>query len=138
MDLPNSLFSVLSQAPVQQCSWEFLTSYAEMVDSQSYGWGYAETIASNMKLIFSSPDADFKVKGFALDLAIKASVYMNRYAAMDVCIEMIRGINEEPLGSIVAALINKHRGSFVDSIEPVGCRNESIVRAIQANKTSES
>lgn len=138
MELPNSLFSVLSQTPVQQYSKEFLASYAEMVDGQSYNWSYAEAIASKMKMIFSSQDADSSVKGFALDLAIKASIYMNRYAAMDTCIEMIRGVKEEPLGSMVAALINKHRGSFVDSIEPIGCGNESVVRAIQANNSTAS
>jgi len=136
MELPSSLFSVLSQAPVQRYSEDFLASYEEMVDGQSYGWSYAETIASRMKVIFSSPDASSDVKSVALDLAIRASIYMNRYAAMDTCIEMIRGVKGEPLGSMVAALINKHRGTFVDSIEPVGCGNESVVRAIQANNTS--
>ena len=138
MELPKQIFLVLGQAPVQQHAQEFLTSYAEMVDSQSYSWSYAEIIASNMKGIFSSPDAAIDVKGLALDIAINAAIYMNRYAAMDTCSEMVRDVKEEPLGSVVAALINKHRGSFVDSIEPVGCRNESIVRAIQANNAGEN
>lgn len=133
-ELPTQFFTILAQAPVQEFADEFLASYEVMVEEQTYGWSYAETIANNMKFIVSSPDAQPSIKGRALDLAIRAAIYMNRYAAMDTCIELIRSVHEEPLGSIVAALINKHRGSFVDGIELVSCRNESIVRAIQANQ----
>ncbi len=135
-DLPKQIFSIFAQTPVQRFAIEFLASYEAMVEDQSYGWGYAEVIAANMKMIFSGPDSMPIVKGRALDLAIRAAVYMNRFAAMDTCIEMIRSVQEEPLGSTVAALINRHRGTFVDSIEPSSCRNESVVRAIQANNQS--
>jgi serine/threonine protein kinase len=136
MEIPKDLFSVFSQAPVQQYAKRFFTCYEEMVESQSYGWSYAETIALNMNIIFSSPDAEPSLKGIALDLAIRAAIYMNRFAAMDTCSKMICSVTDEPLGSIVAALINKHRNSFVDSIEPFNCPNQSIVCAIKANNVS--
>jgi serine/threonine protein kinase len=138
MEVPKELFSVFSQTLVQQRSKDFLICYEEMVEGQSYSWSYAETIASNMNIIFSSPDADPSLKGVALDLAIRASIYMHRFAAMDVCCKMICSVAEEPLGSIVAALINKHRNSFIDSIEPFNCKNQSIACAIQANNASVS
>jgi serine/threonine protein kinase len=136
MEIPKELFSVFSQVPVQQYAKDFLTCYEEMVESQSYGWSYAETITSNMNTIFSSPDAEPSLKGVALDLAIRSAIYMNRFAAMDMCSKMICSVTEEPLGSIVATLINKHRSSFVDSIEPFNCPNQSIVCAIKANNAS--
>lgn len=134
MELPEGLFSVLAQGPVQKYASEFLNSYEVLVEDKSYGWSYAEVIALRMRVFVVSPDALPEIKSRALDLAIRASIYMHRFAAMDTCIEMIRSVREEPLGSFVAGLINKHRGSFVDNIEPVACNNESIVRAIQANQ----
>lgn len=134
MEVPHSLFAVFSQAAVQPYAREFLGCYAEMVDGQSYSWSYAETIASNMKIIFSSQDATAETKGFALDMAIRGANYMNRFAAMDTCRNMICEVNEDQLGSVVAALIHKYHGTFVDSIEPVACRNASVISAIQANK----
>jgi serine/threonine protein kinase len=134
MEIPKELFSVFSQAPVKLCAKDFLACYEEMVESKSYSWSYAETIASNMNTIFISPDAEPSLKGIALDLSIRAAIYMNRFAAMDMCGKMICSVNEEPLGSIVATLINKYPDSFVVSIEPSNCPNRSIVCAIKAHK----
>ncbi|MET0280302.1 MAG: protein kinase [Steroidobacteraceae bacterium] len=134
LELPQQIFSVFSQAEVKQHVDEFLAVYSEMVEEQSYGWSYAEKIASNMKVIFKSADADPHTKGMALDIAIRASIYMNRYAAMDVCTDLIREVTQEPLGSIVASVIARHSGSFVDNIEVVTCKNQAVVGAIMANK----
>jgi hypothetical protein len=133
--IPKDMFFIFSHSLIQPYAKNFLKCYEELVESQSYNFVYAETIASNMNIVFYGPNADPTLKGFALDLAIRAAIYMNRFAAMDQCIKMICNVNEEPLGSIVAALINKHRKSFIKSIEPFNCRNQSIICAIKAINT---
>lgn len=136
MELPKQMFSIYAQSEVRSHVEEFLNVYSGMVDEQAYSWSYAETIATNMKILFESPNAAPTIKCIALDIAIRASKYMNRYAAMDVCIDLIRSVSQEPLGSFVASVIARHNGSFVDDIEVITCKNQSIVQAIMANKVS--
>lgn len=134
MDIPHSFFSIVGHPLVLPVASNFLQSYETMVKNQTYGWSFAEVIANNMNSIFRFPNCDDEIRGRALDLAISASIYMHRFAAMDTCIEMIYTVRHEPLGGIVAALIHKYAGSFVDNIETMKCQNESIIRAVQANK----
>lgn len=134
MELPEDFFTMFSQRQLSPISMSFLSIYDEMVESQVYGWSFSETIVKNMGILFTSPDATNESKAYALDMAIRAAAYMNRFAAMDFCRNLVREVKDDNLGQAVAALINKHRGSFIDSIEPSECKNDSVIRALIANK----
>lgn len=131
-ELPRRFFGVISQKSVQVVLEPFLTIYERMVEDQSYSWSYAETIADNMKIVFTSPDAPPTMKAKALDLAISAAAYMNRFAAMGTCIDMITSVKEEPLGMLVANVLEAQRNTFVNGIEPTECRNDSIAKMINS------
>jgi serine/threonine protein kinase len=136
-ELPQRFFAVIRQQPVIASLPGFLAVFDRLVESQDYSWSYAETIAKNMKTIFSGEDVPVPFKVQVLDLAIRAACYMNRFAAMDTCREMITSVDDETLGLQVASLVSKHNGTFVGSIEPSECRSDSIANALRASRESE-
>ena len=103
-----------------------------MLESGNYGWSFAETIASNMRQIFKNPDVNDKTRSRALEFAIDAAIMMNRFAAMDTCVEMITSVNNDELGVHVSAVLQKNRDSFINSIEPSQCKCESIRKVLNA------
>lgn len=136
-EIPQRFFAVIRQQPVIASLPGFLAVFERLVESQDYSWSYAETIAKNMKTIFSGEDVPVPLKAQALDLAIRAACYMNRFAAMDTCREMITSVDDETLGLQVASLVTKHNDTFVGSIEPSECRSDSIANALRVSRESE-
>jgi len=135
-ELPKGFFAVIAQPPLIDRLSAFLAIYEIMVDAQNYTWGYAEVIASRMRLIFDSANAPSKERVQALDLAVKAAQYMYRFAAMDTCKAMVRSVHDEELGLHVAALIIKHRDIFLSDIEPSECHSDAVKNALFKVKPS--
>lgn len=130
IEIPQGFYGVMRQTPVQGALPTFLDIIDNLVESKDYSWGYAETIATRMKRLFSSDEVSNESKAKALDLAIRAAVYMNRFAAMDTCTGMITSIIDEDLGLQVASIIIKHKGTFIDDIERSECKSEVIRNAL--------
>ena len=131
LELSIRFFSVIRQEPVIEHLPSFLSIYEKLVESQDYSWSYAETIAKNMKVIFSGDDVPLVQKTKALELAIRAAFYMNRFAAMDTCREMIMSTKDENLGIHIANLVIKYKDRFVNGIEPSECNSDSIANALR-------
>jgi len=89
-----------------------------------------------MKTIFTGEDVPVAQKVRALDLAIRAAYFMNRFAAMDTCKSMITAVHDETLGLQVADVLLRHRETFVVSVEPSECESESIRIALRQLKTA--
>ncbi|EAT5889411.1 protein kinase domain-containing protein [Kosakonia sp. CFBP8986] len=113
---------------------DFLRVYQSMVDGYNYSFEFAEVISSNMKILFDSTIVSNMHKGKALDIAIDSATYMNRFAAMDTCKEMIRSVVDEALGGIVASILQSRNDTFISDIEPSECKNKSISTVIYAIK----
>src|SRR5690606_37186356 len=116
---------------------DFLRIYRRMVESGQYGWSFAETIASHMRLIFRSEEVAAKTRARALELAVDAAYRQNRFAAMDTCVSMITSVDNDEVGVHVVGVIQKNPHSFVTGIEPAQCKSESVrsaLRALRAEK----
>jgi eukaryotic-like serine/threonine-protein kinase len=135
-ELHQGFFSVLSQQPVIDNLPRFLSIYEKLVEGGQYSWSFATVIANYMRPLFDGKDVPLAQKAHALDLAIRAAFMMNRFAAMDVCIAMITGVSDEELGLEVAALLMKHRDTFIADIEPSQCRSDSIRKALRGIKST--
>lgn len=133
-ELSRRFFSVIRQGPLIGRASEFLSIYEKLVDSCDYSWSYAETIASNMRVIFSGEEVPTAEKAAALDLAIRAANNMNRFAAMDTCRAMVSSVHEETLGLAVAAIIMKYGETFIADIEPSECNSDAIRNALNQIK----
>lgn len=129
-EIPQRFFGVISQEPLKAQLPAFLAVYEKLVESQDYSWSYSETIAKNMRTIFSGENVPVQHKALALDLAIRAAIYMNRFAAMGTCREMITSVDDETLGLQIATLVTKYRDTFVGGIEPSECHCDSVSNAL--------
>ncbi|MGV3582622.1 MAG: hypothetical protein ACO1N8_09965 [Methylophilus sp.] len=134
MDLSKSFFSILSQNKLLPHLESFLKTYRVMVESNQYSWAYAEYISDNMKLVFSSPEVEDKVRAAALEIAIDAAYRMNRFAAMETCSSMICSVTENGLGVHVAAIMQRNNHSFITDIEPSQCKCGPIINFLKLNK----
>jgi len=130
-ELPSRFFSLVNQQPLTARLSEFLNIYEKLVESQGYSWSYAETIAKHMRAIFDGSGVSLSDKAHALDLAIRAAHYMNRFAAMDSCRSVITSVTDEELGLRVASVLLKNRGTFISGMEVSECRSESIRSALR-------
>jgi eukaryotic-like serine/threonine-protein kinase len=130
-EIPKKLFVVIRQKPFVQHLPTFLAVYEKLVESRDYSWSYAETVANNMRTIFSGDDVPAAQRAFALELAIRSAEYMNRFAAMDTCKQMITSISDDNLGLQVASVVMKYHDGFVGSIEPSECSNSSVANALR-------
>jgi serine/threonine protein kinase len=133
-ELPEVFFSAISQEPLTDKLTPFLSIFEAYVDGRSYGWGHAETIASRMSRIFKTPSVPPETRALALDLAIRAACYMNRFAAMDTCRAMVRAISDHTLALNVVPVILKPEAFFLADIEPSTCSEEAIRNAIRTIK----
>jgi serine/threonine protein kinase len=131
-ELTEQFFRAVGQDPVVAHLPAFLDTYAEFVESQSYSWAYAETIANFMAIIFRTATVPNAAKVKALDLAIRAAKYTNRFAAMDTCRALVAAVSDPALGLEVAALLSEWAGSFATDMEPSQCHNQAIAAAIEA------
>lgn len=132
LEIPQRFFAVICQQPVRAHLPDFFAAYEKLIESQDYSWSYAETIAKNMRTIFSGDGVPAPHKVLALDLAVRAACYMNRFAAMDTCREMIASIDDATLGLEVVRLITKHQDTFVGKIESSECNCDSVANALRA------
>ncbi|MFZ6640797.1 protein kinase domain-containing protein [Undibacterium sp. TC4M20W] len=130
-EIHDKFFGVIKQKSVINSLPIFLSVYEKMVEDQSYSWSYAEDIANHMKTIFMGDDVPVVQKTLALDLAIRAARYMNRFAAMNTCKEMITSVVDQSLGLEVASLILTLDGTFVTSTEPSECKNRTVANALR-------
>lgn len=121
-----TFFRVLSDPNLQSTLVDFLNLYEKFVESQGYAWAFAEVIAQIMTILINSKNVNLENKVKSLDLAIKASIYMNRYAAMEICTNIIKNIDDEGLAERVVNLMRDHKEAFVDDIERSACKAESI------------
>lgn len=128
--IPDTFFSLIAQHRMAKHVPAFLKGYEAMVDSAGYSWSYAETIAENMKLIFDSDHCTSQDKEFALELAIRAAISMNRFAAMDTCILMIASVTNDELGARVASVILRHDVHFLIHLDLSRCKNQYIGNAL--------
>lgn len=130
-EIPVPFFRVIAQKPVQQSTEDFLKCYEVLVESKGYSWGYAETIADRMRIVFTADDSSTAVKAFALDLAVRAAAYMHRFAAMDTVRSMITSVRDETLGAAVAAVIAKRSQTFIADIEPSECASTIVAKTLK-------
>lgn len=130
-ELQHQFFTVIRQELVAECLPTFLGIYEKLVENRGYSWSYAETIASNMKEIFTGDGVSSRNKVRTLELAILAADYMNRFAAMDTCRSMITSVRDENLGLEVAALLIKYKNTFIAGIEPSKCSSDRISNALR-------
>lgn len=135
LDFPRALVHVLCTPELSNKIDDFLKIYQPMVESEQYGWSFAETIADRMKIIFNAPGIPEKSKAKALELAIDAAHRMNRYAAMDTCIEMIISTTDELLGSHISSTLQRNPHFFIQNIEISRCKCTAIRNALIALKT---
>jgi len=134
IELPDQFFSAISQGPLANKLTPFLSIFEAYVDGRSYAFGHAETIANRMGRIFKTAAIPPETRAFALDLAIRAASYMNRFAAMDTCRAMVRAISDHTLALNVVPLILKPEAFFLADIEPSTCFDEAIRNAIRTIK----
>lgn len=125
------LFWILGQAPFQNRVAEFLRVYREMVEKASYGWHYAETIATCMERMFDSKAVKNSEKATALDIAIYAAIKEHRFAAMDTCTAMIVGIADERLGMLVRDILRKYPDTFIAKMDKSKCKSDAVRRALE-------
>ena len=134
LDLDKRIFVILTHEKLRGHVDDFLKIYKEMVESENYGWTFAETIANNMEKFFKEKEIPPRTRGKALELAIEAAIRMNRFAAMDTCNAMITSVDNDDMGVHIAAIIQDKPDSFLSGIEPSQCKCDSIRAAIRAIK----
>lgn len=132
LGLKSSFFSILPQKDLVNNVSDFLKSYMVMTESYDYNFEFSESIAINMKSIFSSPVVEPKIKVQALSIAVESAHEMNRYSAMDTCSAMITSVDNDVLGVQVADLIQRLQYEFLLNIEPARCKCESIKIQIES------
>jgi len=130
-ELPRHFFSAISQKPLAERLPEFLRIYEKLVEGRDYSWSYAETIASHMRTVFAQDGVPPGEKAVALDLAIRAAYYMNRFAAMDTCRSMVASVRDDTLGLHVASVLLKNRHTFISDLEVSQCQSEPIRIALR-------
>jgi eukaryotic-like serine/threonine-protein kinase len=132
-DLPEAFYNVISQQPFERLLDRFLNQYEPFALSAVKTWSYAETVACNMRMLFElSSSIGNRTK--ALDIALKAAIAAHRFRAMDICRDMIVGINNDDLAASIVGVIALYPGSFVENIEPTACKNSHVAQAIRSMK----
>ena len=135
-EIKHEVFEVFAQSLFKSHVGSFLSSYQRLVEEGNYGWSYAETIAENMCPIVESDSLESADRANALRLAIAAAQRMHRYAAMDTCRKLLRGIDDEELGMRVREILLELHDSFIADTEPAGCESTAIrntLHEIQGN-----
>jgi eukaryotic-like serine/threonine-protein kinase len=130
-DLPSAFFAFVSSQPLKDRVAPFLRIYEVMVEDREYSWPYAETIAINMRTVFRSTAVEAADRAHALDLAIRAADYMNRFAAMNTCTAMVQSVKDEELALHVSNVLINRRHEFIAGIEPSTCQSEIVRGALR-------
>lgn len=129
--LPRGFFFAISQPLLARQLDTFLGIYENFVEGQDYGFEYAETIASSMRRIVKTQSVLARNRARSIDLAILAAFHKNRWAAMDICREMVQGIVDEDLALHVVSILLKPEASFLTDIESSSCSNGVIQNTIR-------
>ena len=124
------LFIIFADQAFSQQLIEFLDQYEEVVLSQAPGFSYAEVVANAMEVIFKrSQDAAARAKAF--EITVKIATQMNRFAAMDTCVEMVTSVvSNDSVGTDLATIILQNPEYFLKNIEIVNLKNAEIKHAI--------
>lgn len=130
-DLPREFFIVMSLNPMSDVLGLFLDCYDPFVQPAVHTFSYAEVVANNMKEVFQRASGPAQ-RAKALELAVHAAIWANRFAAMDTCRDMVMSVEANDLGLPVATLVSQNKDSFLDHIEPAACKNDLIKRALRA------
>lgn len=133
-ELNTAFFQVVKQALLQTHLTQFLAVYEEVVKSGNYGWSYAEVIANRMSILFSESSLSVASRAKALELAVYAADHQNRFAAMNTCKSMLRGIKDNELGLRVRELITDYPDSFITKVEPTECSCDAVRQALREVK----
>lgn len=137
-EIEDAFISILTQDELIPHLSSFISVYSKFVESNNYSWAYAETIAYRMSKIFKAENTPLPIRSKVLELAIDAAYRMNRFAAMDTCIAMIKSVDNESLGSYIASIIQKNSHTFVSDIEHSQCKCETIRRALKQLQKTEA
>jgi serine/threonine protein kinase len=133
-DLPQQFFILLSKSDFEDKIQGFLKNYEIFAKDAVDSFVYAETIADYMMLVFDASSSN-QTKRKALEIAIEAAIWANRFAAMDTCVGKIHSIRDENIGILVASLIQSYGDSFLNkSLNVSECQSNAVriaVRAIQ-------
>lgn len=121
-----TFFKILSDPQLQDTLEDLLNLYEKFIEAQQYAWAFAETVAKIVHILISSPTVTISNKAKALDLAIKSAIYMNRYAAMETCSNIIKTIVDEDLAQSIVNIMRDNQGSFIDEIERSSCKSPTI------------
>jgi hypothetical protein len=132
-DLPPEFFIVMSLDPMSDVLGLFLDCYEKFVQPAVHTFSYAETVSYNMKQIFQRAIKP-EHKARALEHAVHAAIWANRFAAMDTCRDMVMSVENNELGLLVATLVSQNRETFLDHIEPAACKNDLIKRALRSKR----
>jgi eukaryotic-like serine/threonine-protein kinase len=125
MELPSGFFLTLAAVSQQADMTRFLYHYGEMVENATYRWSLAEAIAHNMKLLFEG-ESSARDKAETLRIALLAAYRQNRYAAMELCTQMISSIHDDDLAQRVSELILRHPYSFIARLDESKCKAQAI------------
>ena len=129
-NIPQDLFRFIAQQLPQADHLVFLKAYRMMVDAGDYGWSFAETIANNMARFFYREEVSPLCRNEALRIAIIGAYNMNRFAAMETCMAMVKSIDDDELAQYVCDLIVELRDTFIADTDPSGCRSLAIRNAL--------
>lgn len=125
-----ALFAVFANRVFSQLLVEFLRQYGEVVLSQAPGFSYAEVVADAMNVVFEHSE-DVVARANAFEIAVKIANQMNRYAAMDTCVAMVKSVQaNDTIGADLAAVILQNPEFFLKKIEMVNLKNSDIKHAI--------
>jgi hypothetical protein len=135
MEMPYDVFQALASTDLPSGNLgRFIQIYFEMCDNANYGWSFAEVIAKNMALLFSSPFSCDTDKAEALKGAIRAAERQNRFAAMDTCKSMVASVHDGELAQrIFEIMVNT---PFMEDLDPSSCRSSVIRQAIAILKNN--
>ena len=135
LELPRDVFTLLQQEFVPEISLSsFLSSYRLMADTATYEWSFAEVIASNMKVLFSSVYLSNTNKAEAFIIAAIGAHRQHRFAAMDTCAALIETVTDPDLAQRIHDLMLFHSFDFLGNLEQKKFRAPAIRAAIDMIK----
>jgi len=142
-NLPNHFLGIVGSNPDFAKSAESVVeAYEKMLaqkEMRNVGFSYAETVAADMAELFQSPHIENTLRVRCLRIAIDWSIRCNRFAAMDKCGDMIKSVDSEDLGFLVADLISEfYEHGFISSIEATACKSASIRKKLIELKAQET
>ncbi len=136
-EIQTEFFAALATQPTPaDMLSNFLRFYLGMATRIDKGWSFAEVIAKNMKILFKSPLINPREKAEALRCAIVHAVKQHRFAAFEICKELIASIHDSELSQRVVDVLIDHRAPFMKDIDILACKSGTIRRLVESFKAS--